>query len=256
MGPVEFAHFLQPVDANAVAQRQRHPGKHPQQETKHPQHGASLQQTAFFPPDERIGPAPAGNVTARTYLPGGAVSRPARGYRLSYQRQAERHGCRRGPPLRGGWSRQKNRHRGGGGGQSEEPPRSGGPQKNRHGVAGHFRRKALPRRESDEAIAGRDGVAAGLDGVGAGPEGWEEARGQPRSDEAAGGRPGGGAANWVDFPGFRADVTVNVEGKAAKGTMEVTKKGKVHLKLQGEHQPWGRACCRPSSAIAWTTPRR
>ena len=45
-------------------------------------------------------------------------------------------------------------------------------------------------------------------------------------------------ANWVDFPGFRADVTVNVEGKVAKGTVEATNKGKVHLKLDGEPQPW------------------
>jgi hypothetical protein len=49
-------------------------------------------------------------------------------------------------------------------------------------------------------------------------------------------------ANWIDFPGFRANVTVNVEGKIHKGTVEVTSKGKVNLKLDGgEDKAWARA---------------
>jgi hypothetical protein len=45
-------------------------------------------------------------------------------------------------------------------------------------------------------------------------------------------------ANWDNFPGFTADVTVNVEGKVATGKVEVTSKGKVHLKLEGESKEW------------------
>ena len=43
-------------------------------------------------------------------------------------------------------------------------------------------------------------------------------------------------ANWVDFPGFHADVTVNVEGKIHKGTVEVTSKGRVDVKLDGDEK--------------------
>jgi hypothetical protein len=48
-------------------------------------------------------------------------------------------------------------------------------------------------------------------------------------------------ANWIDFPGFRADVTLNIEGKIHKGTVEVSSKGKVDLKLDGEEKKWTRA---------------
>jgi uncharacterized GH25 family protein len=48
-------------------------------------------------------------------------------------------------------------------------------------------------------------------------------------------------ANWVDFPGFRANVTVNVDGKVHKGTVEVTSKGKVKLDLEGDEKTWARA---------------
>src|SRR5262249_39087580 len=48
-------------------------------------------------------------------------------------------------------------------------------------------------------------------------------------------------ANWVDFPGFRANVTVNVDGKASKGTVEVTRKGKVKLELEGDQKTWARS---------------
>jgi Protein of unknown function (DUF3386) len=43
-------------------------------------------------------------------------------------------------------------------------------------------------------------------------------------------------ANWVGFPGFSAGVIVNVEGKIHKGTVEVTSKGKVNVKLEGDEK--------------------
>jgi uncharacterized GH25 family protein len=45
-------------------------------------------------------------------------------------------------------------------------------------------------------------------------------------------------ANWDNFPGFSADLTVNVEGKIASGKVEVSSKGKVTLKLEGEAKEW------------------
>lgn len=50
-------------------------------------------------------------------------------------------------------------------------------------------------------------------------------------------------AVWRDFPGFRADVVVNDNGKTSKGTLEVTPKGKVSLRLEGasdETRTWAR----------------
>jgi hypothetical protein len=38
-------------------------------------------------------------------------------------------------------------------------------------------------------------------------------------------------ARWEDFPGFDADVTVNIEGKVSRGTVKVDAKGKVTLEL-------------------------
>jgi uncharacterized GH25 family protein len=67
-------------------------------------------------------------------------------------------------------------------------------------------------------------------------------------------------ANWVDFPGFRADLTVHAEGKAYKGSVEVTSKGKVTLKLEGDEKAWARAMLssivghRMDDAATLTTP--
>jgi hypothetical protein len=47
-------------------------------------------------------------------------------------------------------------------------------------------------------------------------------------------------ANWEDFPGFTADVAVNVEGKVHKGKVEVSSKGKVKLEVQGDAKEWAR----------------
>jgi hypothetical protein len=38
-------------------------------------------------------------------------------------------------------------------------------------------------------------------------------------------------ANWVDFPGFTADLEVNFDGKVVRGTLEVNPKGKVDVKV-------------------------
>ncbi len=40
-------------------------------------------------------------------------------------------------------------------------------------------------------------------------------------------------ANWRDFPGFSADLEVNINGKVYKTRMVVTPKGEVELKLAG-----------------------
>jgi hypothetical protein len=48
-------------------------------------------------------------------------------------------------------------------------------------------------------------------------------------------------ANWDNFPGFSADLSVNVEGKVASGKVEVSSKGKVVLKLEGEGKDWAQA---------------
>jgi hypothetical protein len=38
-------------------------------------------------------------------------------------------------------------------------------------------------------------------------------------------------AQWTNFPGFRADLEVNIDGKVCKGTVEVSSKGKVVVTL-------------------------
>jgi hypothetical protein len=38
-------------------------------------------------------------------------------------------------------------------------------------------------------------------------------------------------ANWAHFPGFKADVEVNIDGKVARGTVEVNAKGKVEMNI-------------------------
>jgi hypothetical protein len=47
-------------------------------------------------------------------------------------------------------------------------------------------------------------------------------------------------ANWDDFPGFTADVEVNVEGKKSTGKVEVSSKGKVSLDMKGPDKEWAR----------------
>lgn len=48
-------------------------------------------------------------------------------------------------------------------------------------------------------------------------------------------------AVWKDFPGFTADLEVNVEGKVAKGRVTVGPKGDVTLKLpDNERERWAR----------------
>jgi uncharacterized GH25 family protein len=48
-------------------------------------------------------------------------------------------------------------------------------------------------------------------------------------------------ANWVDFPGFTAQVAVNVEGRVHKGTVEVSNKGKVNLNIEGDEKGWAKS---------------
>ena len=48
-------------------------------------------------------------------------------------------------------------------------------------------------------------------------------------------------AVWKDFPGFTADLEVNIDGKATKGTVSVDPKGDVTLDLpDGEPKHWAR----------------
>ena len=47
-------------------------------------------------------------------------------------------------------------------------------------------------------------------------------------------------ANWDHFPGFTADVEVNVEGKLSRGKVTVSKDGKVDLEMPGEAKDWAR----------------
>jgi uncharacterized GH25 family protein len=42
-------------------------------------------------------------------------------------------------------------------------------------------------------------------------------------------------ATWENFPGFTADLDASIEGKAARGRVEVSPKGKVELKLDDEN---------------------
>src|SRR5438094_7139729 len=41
-------------------------------------------------------------------------------------------------------------------------------------------------------------------------------------------------AVWKDFPGFTADLEVNRDGKIVKGSVEVSAKGKVEVKIKDE----------------------
>jgi hypothetical protein len=47
-------------------------------------------------------------------------------------------------------------------------------------------------------------------------------------------------ANWDHFPGFAADVEVNVDGTRTTGKMEVSNKGKVTLDMKGDAKGWAR----------------
>jgi hypothetical protein len=48
-------------------------------------------------------------------------------------------------------------------------------------------------------------------------------------------------ASWDHFPGFSADLEVNLDGKVVKGRVEVNPKGKVKLDLpEGEAHDWAR----------------
>jgi hypothetical protein len=50
-------------------------------------------------------------------------------------------------------------------------------------------------------------------------------------------------AQWENFPGFRAKLTINIEGRVTKGTVEVSPKGKVTVKANGakpEDMDWAR----------------
>src|SRR5262249_39369297 len=48
-------------------------------------------------------------------------------------------------------------------------------------------------------------------------------------------------ASWNQFPGFSADLEVNLDGKVVKGRVEVNPKGKVKLDLpEGEAHDWAR----------------
>jgi hypothetical protein len=47
-------------------------------------------------------------------------------------------------------------------------------------------------------------------------------------------------ANWEQFPGFTADVEVNVEGKRTAGKLEVSSKGTVSLQMKGDAKEWTR----------------
>ncbi len=48
-------------------------------------------------------------------------------------------------------------------------------------------------------------------------------------------------ANWVNFPGFSANVAVNVEGTIHKGKVEVDSKGKVNLTIDGDEKGWAKS---------------
>jgi len=49
-------------------------------------------------------------------------------------------------------------------------------------------------------------------------------------------------AQWEKFPGFRAKVEINIEGKVIKGTVEVTPKGKVTVQVPdvGAEAKWAK----------------
>ena len=43
-------------------------------------------------------------------------------------------------------------------------------------------------------------------------------------------------AEWVDFPGFRADLEVNIDGRVTRGTALVSQTGVVAVKLEGDDE--------------------
>jgi uncharacterized GH25 family protein len=47
-------------------------------------------------------------------------------------------------------------------------------------------------------------------------------------------------AHWAHFPGFTADLEVNVDGKAQRGTVSVSAKGAVTVNLEGDAKGWVR----------------
>jgi len=47
-------------------------------------------------------------------------------------------------------------------------------------------------------------------------------------------------ANWDGFPGFSANVEVNVDGKVSRGKVKVSAKGKVDLELDGDQKGWAK----------------
>jgi hypothetical protein len=47
-------------------------------------------------------------------------------------------------------------------------------------------------------------------------------------------------ASWRDFPGFSADLEVNVDGKKVKGKVTVSGKGEVQITLEGDQRTWAR----------------
>jgi hypothetical protein len=49
-------------------------------------------------------------------------------------------------------------------------------------------------------------------------------------------------AQWEKFPGFRARMTIDIEGKITKGTVEVSPKGKVTIEAKGDEK---------SDAVEW-----
>ncbi len=49
-------------------------------------------------------------------------------------------------------------------------------------------------------------------------------------------------AQWDKFPGFRARITIDIDGKITKGTAEVSPKGKVTIEVRGDEK---------SDAVEW-----
>src|SRR5262245_57997163 len=48
-------------------------------------------------------------------------------------------------------------------------------------------------------------------------------------------------AAWANFPGFRADIEVNLDGQVSKGLLEVDAAGKVHLKgIDKDAETWAK----------------
>jgi uncharacterized GH25 family protein len=74
-------------------------------------------------------------------------------------------------------------------------------------------------------------------GIG-GPEEKETAEKAPARADAAATKLFNDAraarANWVNFPGFQADLEINIDGKVCKGTVTVSAKGSVEVKCDDE----------------------